>query len=633
MPPMKPHNELALYALLAALAVGIAAITPLTAHLGSAALLIIACVALALALVTSVVRRARSFERESSARALAEEQLRRMAMAVEQSPACVLITDRDGVVQYANLPYCRMVGQSAEQLVGNNMATAREESLAAILPEIRSTVETGATWRGELRLPRSNAKPFQSLSTISPIFDADGSTSHILIVHEDITERLTYREHLFQHANFDALTGLPNRALAMDRLAQAINSAERHQRSLTLMCVDLDRFKVVNESLGLDQGDQLLIEAAQRLQDCVREEDTVARLGSDEFLVLLLNQRSGADATLVAEKIINSIAEPFFLAGRELNITASVGLSVFPTDASNAAELLRNGESALTTAKQAGRNHYHYYTPEMNRLALQRLNMETQLRHAVSRGELGLHYQPVIDLDNGQVVAVEALARWRNSELGHPGPDQFIPVAEESGLIIPIGEWLLTEACMQAQSWVTESRNLRVAVNVSSRQFVGGHIIGAVERALASSGLAPELLELELTERLLLNDLPQTQQVMTQLKRLGVRLVLDDFGTGFSSLSYLKRYPFDALKIDRSFVADLHEPEAAALIRAIIAMAHSLGLEVIGEGIEEVEQACFLRHHGCELAQGFFYSRPLPAEDFHLWYGRRREEQAQGQGQ
>lgn len=616
MPQLKPAQELALYlsVALALLAGGLLLGMGHTASDGH----LIAAVALlfSIAVTASFLRRTALYRRENRAREAAERELRKLSWAVEQSPACVLIADVNGRVEYINPRYCQLSGSSRERLLGQGMDSLWLEEVSLNQRQnIHETVQNGQIWRGEITLRGRDQRRHHTLTTVSPIFAPQGQQTHLLVQHEDISDRVAYREHLFRQANFDALTGLPNRALAMDRLAQAINSAERHERTLTLMCLDLDRFKMVNESLGHQQGDQLLVETAERLRQCVREEDTVARLGGDEFLIILVNQRRDGDGSVVANKILEALQHNFTLQGRELTVTASIGLTVFPSDGTTPAELLRNAETAMYMAKQQGHG-YHFYTPEMNREALERLTLETQLRHAAARGELSLHYQPVLDLSSGRGVAVEALMRWHHPELGHVGPDRFIPVAEETGLIIPIGQWLLDEACQQAVRWRQQGLLLRVAVNVSSRQFVGGHIVSAVERALSASRLPPEWLELELTERLLLSDVPQTKYALNQLKRLGVRLVLDDFGTGYSSLSYLKRYPFDALKIDRSFIRDLDkEPEAAALTRAIIAMGHSLGLEVIGEGIETRDQAEFLQRHGCRLAQGFLFGHPQAASE------------------
>lgn len=631
MPNLKPELELLLYLLATAALAAAGAVAGVFDHTvfdARFALPVIAsCLLLIVCLCASYLRRSRLYRRENRARQEAEKQLQKLSLAVEQSPVAVTIVGTDDIIEYANPKFCAAAGYGSGELVDHcNIQTLLSGNVSAqVRRQIADTIMGGGVWQGELVFARRAEGDFHASATISPIVDERGRTTHAVALLEDISDRIAYRENLFRQANFDSLTGLPNRALALDRLEQAINSAERHGRALTLLFVDLDRFKYVNDSLGHHCGDSLLLEAARRLSQCVREEDTVARLGSDEFLVLLVNQRSTDDATPMAKKVIELIGQPFAIEGRELNVTASIGLTVYPDDGLSAADLLRNAEAALHSAKQRGQNTYHFFTPEMNRRALQRLDIETQLRHAVRRGELELNYQPLINLNDGAVVGIEALMRWRNDKLGNVPPDRFIPIAEETGLIVPIGQWLLQQACRQAAEWRAQGRApLRIAVNISSRQFIGGSIVRAVENALADSGLPPQLLELEITEGLLLADAPQTRRTLARLKKLGVRLSLDDFGTGYSSLGYLRRYHFDVLKIDRSFIQDLEaKPESAGLVKAIIAMAHSLGLEVIGEGVETELQAEFIRSRACNFAQGYLYSKPLPAAQFSHWLEQR----------
>jgi len=434
----------------------------------------------------------------------------------------------------------------------------------------------------------------------------------------DVTERKNYQAQLLRQAHFDKITDLPNRSLALDRLAQAVIRAERNQCKAGLLFIDLDQFKQINDTLGHSAGDQLLKQAGVRLSACVRQEDTVARLGGDEFTVVLPDLNASLDTTVVARKIIDAFSKCFTIDGYEVFITPSIGITVCPDDGDTPSTLMRNSDAAMYQAKEIGRNNYQFFTPSLNQKALNRLKIDSCLRTALERDELTLHYQPIVDLRSGAVVSVEALARWHNPELGQIGPDQFIPIAEETGLIIPIGEWVLQTACLQARAWQNDGLPpLRLTVNVSSRQFRSNQLVRAVLRALQKSGLAPDFLELEITETLLMTDLPETTNALQELHALGIRLSVDDFGTGYSSLSYLRRFPVDTLKIDKSFIGDVgDDPDDAALVEAIIAMGRSLNLEVAAEGVETREQLEFLRVRACDLAQGFYFGRPLPPERF-----------------
>src|SRR5690606_6542610 len=622
---LKPEHELALYvgAALTLLVVGLAigGLPGLAISSQTAIPLLASCTLLIIALGFSFLRRARALETENLPRRMAEKELDKLSLAVEQSPAAVVITDPRGVIEYINPKFCVSSGYNREQLMGQRIGSLFGPSMSqSAFETMIESVARGEIWHGELPFRRKNQQSFPTSATVSTLSDETGANSHVLMLLEDISDRVAYRESLFKQANSDSLTALPNRALALDRLAQSINAAERHKRPLALLLVDLDRFKIVNDTLGHDYGDALLMEASRRLIQCVRDEDTVARIGGDEFLIILGNQRNNSDASIAANKIIDAIGQPFFIDNREFNVTASVGLTLYPDDGVTAQDLLRNADAAMHMAKQHGQNTYHFFTPEMNHQALRRLNLETHLRHALKREEFELFYQPLISLETGAVVGAEALLRWHQPKLGNPGPDQFIPIAEETGLIVPIGQWILQQACAQAAKWHANGMSLRVAVNISSRQFIGNSVVNAVEKALVQSGLPAELLELEITEGLLLADAAQTRHALAKLHRLGVRLSLDDFGTGYSSLGYLRRYQFDVLKIDRSFIHDvIEEADAAALIRAIVAMAQSLGLEVIAEGVETVEQADFVRTRSCNFAQGYFYSKPIPAPQFEAW--------------
>ncbi len=430
-------------------------------------------------------------------------------------------------------------------------------------------------------------------------------------------ERKRYQEELERQANYDALTGLPNRHLLNDRLKQAVSS-QRHVRSVAVVFIDLDHFKVINDSLGHNYGDDVLRHVAERLQSAVRDGDTVARLGGDEF-VLILNDQSREDVIFrTMRRIIGRVSEPMMIADRELNITCSAGLSLYPQDGPDTQTLLKNADAAMYRAKSQGRNTFQFYTAEMNELAIERLTMEQALRRAIERKELLLHYQPRVNLRTGEVDGMEALVRWQHPERGLIFPDRFIPLAEETGLIVPIGEWVLRTACEQGREWRRAGfAPVCISVNLSARQFWGGGLVRLVTDIVSDTGMS-EQLEMELTESMVMHDAENVIATLLGLRGIGVRLSVDDFGTGYSSLSYLKRLPLNALKIDGSFVRDITAsggPDGGILAKAIISLGHSLHLKVVGEGVENEAQRDFLKAHDCDEMQGYFFSRPVPPEE------------------
>jgi len=440
-------------------------------------------------------------------------------------------------------------------------------------------------------------------------------------VVQDVTERKAQEARIEHLAYHDGLTGLPNRTMLMDRLGLALSQAQRLEQQVAVIYIDLDRFKPVNDSLGHAVGDRLLQEIARRLRATLRENDTVARVGGDEFQVVVCNVAGATGAARIAEKLMRALGEPFTLEGQELHVTASLGVSLFPRDGASGELLLKFADIALYEAKGEGRNAYRFFSPEMNAQAHGRLRLENDLRRAVERNELELHYQPQLDLAIGEVCAVEALVRWRHPERGLVLPNQFIPMAEETGLVLGIGEWVLDEACRQVAQWqrdglVSGSAPLRVAVNISARQLQRPGLDGAVRRALAQSGLPAECLELEITESSVMLDPQHAQSVLQSLRELGVQLSIDDFGTGYSSLAYLKRLPLDRLKIDRSFIGGIPtDSDDAAIVETIIVMTHKLGLRVIAEGVETLEQRLQLVRQGCDEMQGFLLAHPVPASE------------------
>ena len=432
-------------------------------------------------------------------------------------------------------------------------------------------------------------------------------------------ERKRYQEALEHQANYDALTGLPNRNLLHDRLKQAV-FAQRDVHPVAVVFIDLDHFKFVNDSLGHSLGDKLLSTVAERLQSIVRDGDTVARLGGDEFVLILNNQTQGDVIFRAMQRILAKVGEPITIGGQELYITCSAGVSVYPQDGPDVESLLKNADVAMYRAKEHGRNNFQFYTAEMNAVANERLALEHSLRKALDRNELLLHYQPKISLETGAVVGAEALVRWQHPEWGLVAPKRFIPVAEETGLIVPIGEWVLRTACAQNQAWrALGLPPVVVSVNMSARQFRQDRLVKTVGQILAETGLCAEHLEIELTESMVMHDAEAAIRILRGLKSLGIALSVDDFGTGYSSLSYLRRLPLDTLKIDQSFVrdiADASEGDGGLLAQAIISLGHSLKLKITAEGVENDLQLDFLRAHGCDEVQGYYFSKPVPADDF-----------------
>lgn len=415
---------------------------------------------------------------------------------------------------------------------------------------------------------------------------------------------------------FDPLTGLPKRGLLKDRLNLIMAQYRRERRQVAVLSIDIDRFKWINDTMGHAAGDMALQVVAGRLQSRLRASDTVSRPGSDEFVVILSAVKHGQDIAHATQDIINVLSMPMELEGREIFVTASIGIAIFPLDGRNADDLLRNADTAMCVAKETGRNNYKFFSLEMNARAVERMTLETNLRRAMERNEFSLNYQPQVDVATGRIIGVEALLGWNSPEAGAVPPEKFIPIAEETGLIIPIGEWALREACVEAMSWqITGLPAVRVAVNISGCQFRRADLAATVARILRGTGLDPSLLEIELTESVLLENSGTAQSILEDLKSLGVRLTMDDFGTGYSSLTYLKHFPIDRLKIDKLFIRDINtSSDGASIVEAVIAMARSLGLEVMAEGVETVEQAEYLKSRNCFEMQGFYFSRPVGAE-------------------
>lgn len=547
-----------------------------------------------------------------------DNRLRNMARAVEQSPISVVITDVKGMIEYVNPRFTQVTGYGYDEAIGMTPSIVKSGFTSPQqYRELWETIVSGREWRGELLNRRKNGDLFWEHISISPIRDDTGAIVRFVAVKEDVTMRKEYEKRLLYQAHYDDLTKLPNRLLSIDRLTQALARADRNREHVGVAFIDLDNFKKVNDTLGHTYGDDLLRVAARRLVGCIRASDTVGRLGGDEFLIVLPDLHDPAHALSVADKILEAFQEPFLILGHSITTTASVGLTIFPGDGREANILLRNADAAMYRAKDAGRNCCRTFHAGLNAIAMHRLRLESLLSGALDRGEIFVVYQPQVDTRTGRLVGAEALARWRNPELGMVSPLDFVPLAEDSGLIELIGRHVLETACQQLARWRDHlPPDARVGVNVSSRQVAVPGFADIVEQALNKAGLPPHCLEIELTESLFALRVATVVETLNALRAMGVRLAVDDFGTGYSSLSYLREFPVNTVKIDRSFMIPVGDEAADSLVRAIVTMGHSLGLQVVGEGIETAQQLEFLQQVGCDAVQGYFVSKPLPAEAF-----------------
>jgi diguanylate cyclase (GGDEF)-like protein len=453
---------------------------------------------------------------------------------------------------------------------------------------------------------------------IAPVRNDAGVVTHYIGVHSDITDAKTHQDELARQANHDSLTGLPNRNLLWDRIDRACVRTQRDGDFAAVAFLDLDNFKVVNDSLGHSLGDHLLRAVAARLESSLRAMDTVARLGGDEFVLVLSDMKSAQSVAGELQRIVESFSQSFALDGRDVFITASVGVALYPQDAKDPESLMKSAELAMYRAKESGRNGYQLYAAEMQTRVTERLALESKLRHALERGEFSLHYQPQVDLRSNRIYGCEALLRWNQADLGIVGPAKFIPLAEETGLIVPIGEWAVRTACLQCKAWQNAGLpTVTVAVNISARQFREKNLLHAVAKILAETGLDPRQLELEVTESVIMHDTQHVIAALQAFKDMGVRLSVDDFGTGYSSLSYLKRFPVDRLKIDQSFVRDITtDADDTAIAQAVITLGHTMNLRVIAEGVETEEQLAFLRNNQCDEMQGYLFGEPMPGDEF-----------------
>ncbi len=566
---------------------------------------------------------------------LTTESLRKLSQAIEQSPVSVMITDLKGIIEYVNPQLCAVTGYEERELIGENSRILKSSHTPDVqFTNMWSAIIGGHSWTGELYNKKKNGDLFWENVTVSPIKNKNNKNTHYLAIKEDISLRKDYEERLLYQASYDKLTDLPNRSLAYDRIQQAIANAVVKEKHLAILYMDFDNFKNINDTLGHEAGDEFLKYMARRLKSCVQDFDTVARLGGDEFLIMLVeNDLSGEEEVTSfedvvkrkTEEILNHISRPCVIQKMEFSVTASVGVAIFPQDGDDPHVLLRNSDTAMYRSKRKGRATYEMFTQEMGDVVMKQVEIDTKLRHALDNGDFYLKYQALLDVETQTIVGAEALIRWEDEILGKVSPDEFIPLAEESGLIVDIGNWVLDAALAAVKQWreKTDSKDVYIAINLSSRQFRAKDIVQKIEEKLKHFDLPGSCLELEITERLLMKDVPLVINILNQFKAMGIRLSIDDFGTGYSSLSYLKRFPFDVLKIDRSFISGIGEnPDDSALCDAIIAMSHSLGLNIIGEGVETQEQFNYLNERGVEILQGYYISEPMLADDFLSFISR-----------
>ncbi|MBV6826576.1 phosphodiesterase DibA [Pseudomonas sp. PD9R] len=544
------------------------------------------------------------------------ERLRQAAAVFDCTREGVLVTNREGLIVHVNRAFMQITGYQSEEVLGQRPSLFKSgRHLPDFYQAMFATLDSSGEWSGEIWNRRKSGEIYPQWQTIRIIRDDHGQLSHYVAVFSDISAIKNTEHELMRLAHHDPLTDLPNRLLFTDRAEQALASAQIHKRGCALLLIDLDHFKIINDSLGHTIGDQLLKAVSERLKAMFGPGITLARLGGDEFAVLAESCPQLVQAAALAQRIIDGLKEPFFIDGHQLLINASIGISLFPSDALSTEQLLRNADSALFKAKSTGRNDYALYTEELTAHAQQRVEIAFELRRALDQQQFRVYYQPVHDLQTSRLIGVEALVRWEHPKRGLVSPAEFIPVAERTGLIAEIDAWVMQQACQQMCQWQQAGVVLSfVAVNVSSRLFARRELYQQVAQVLRETGLEPVYLELEVTESAVMEDPEVALEQMHRLRELGVRLAIDDFGTGYSSLLRLKRLPVQKLKIDQGFVAGLPwDEDDAAIVRVIIALAQSMGMQVQAEGIETVEQAAFLLEHGSHQGQGYWFGRPVPA--------------------
>ena len=545
-----------------------------------------------------------------------EVQMHILSSALEQTADMVLITDVQGVIEYINPAFETTTGYHRDDVIGKkpNLLRSGKHDFQ-FYQHLWETILRGEVFSDVFINARKDGSIFYEEKTITPIRNQQNQITHFISTGKDISERMRVQERLHYMAHHDALTKLPNRTLFMDRLRQAMARAQWHKRLIAVMFLDLDRFKTINDSLGHHIGDQLLVQLTQRLRSGVRAGDTIARFGGDEFAILLDDIASEKDISQLAKKVLDTMIHAFVIQGREFFMTASIGVSIFPNDGEEPETLLRNSDVAMYRAKDLGRNNYQFYSNEMSARAFERLTLENSLRHALKRMEFSLLYQPQVEIKSRRIVGVEALLRWQHPELGLILPSDFVPLLEETGLIVEVGDWVLQTALKQATDWHSAGYDfLKISINLSGRQFNNPDFISSLQTTVQQTKLNPKKIELELTESMLMRNASKTISALNTLHELGIDIAVDDFGTGYSSLNYLRRFPISTLKIDRSFIRDvIEDPDDRAITTAIIVMAQSLNLVVVAEGVETEAQTVFLQSLECQQIQGNVFSAPVTA--------------------
>ena len=544
-------------------------------------------------------------------------EMRKLSGAINQAADAIMITDINGKIEYINPAFKEMTGFSWNEAIGKSPSLLKsgKQSLS-FYERMWKTIKKGEAFNDIVINRRKNGSLYYEEKTITPIKEENGNITSFISTGHDITDRMETQQELFHLAHHDALTGLPNRALLQDRLTQVLTRIKQNKRHIAVLFIDLDRFKIINDTLGHDTGDKLLKKVSERLIECVREGDTIARLGGDEFSVILNDVAKKEDIEPIAHKMLEQIATPFNINQHELFISASIGIVFAPENGEETLTLLKKADKAMYLAKESGKNRFQFYTSNDQKKAIKRLMLETALRRALQKQEFILQYQPQVDVKTGNICGVEALLRWQQNIFDNISPKHFIPLLEETGMIVDVGEWVLRTACLQAVEWKKQGNNLRVAVNLSARQFQQAEFVKTISSIIKETGVDTNMLELEITEGMLVHDIDKTTKALKKFQDMGIRIAVDDFGTGFSSMNYLKQLPVNVLKIDRCFIKDINNsPNDASIATGMIHLAHSLKLEVIAEGVDSIEQFSLLKAKGIDQIQGFLYSKAIPGDE------------------